>query len=85
MGAEGMVGIAAQEAVRRQPSRRPRSKQQIVEQIQKNIDIYKVAGWGLVDDVIDPRDTRSAIAWGLELARHKKVERPHRKRGVIPV
>ena len=54
-------------------------------QIQKNIDIYKVAGWGLVDDVIDPRDTRKAIAWGLELARHKKVERPHKKRGVIPV
>ena len=26
-----------------------------------------------------------AIAWGLELARHKKVERPARKRGVIPV
>ena len=36
--------------------------------IQKNIDIYKVAGWGLVDEVIDPRDTRRAIAWGLELA-----------------
>ena len=54
-------------------------------QIQKNIDIYKVAGWGLIDDVIDPRDTRRAIAWGLELARHKKVERPAKKRGIIPV
>ena len=60
-------------------------KKGIVEAIQKNIDIYKVAGWGLVDDVIDPRDTRRAIAWGLELARHKKVERPEKKRGVIPV
>ena len=42
-------------------------------------------GWGLVDDVIDPRDTRRVLAWGLELARSKKVERPARKRGVIPV
>jgi hypothetical protein len=32
-----------------------------------------------------PRDTRCAIAWGLELARHKKVERPAKKRGIIPV
>jgi acetyl-CoA carboxylase carboxyltransferase component len=53
--------------------------------IQKNIDIYKVAGWGLVDDVIDPRDTRRVIAWGLELSRHKKVERPAKKRGIVPV
>jgi methylmalonyl-CoA decarboxylase subunit alpha len=60
-------------------------KKQIVDQIQKSIDIYKVAGWGLIDEVIDPRDTRRAIAWGLELARHKKVERPEKKRGVLPV
>jgi acetyl-CoA carboxylase carboxyltransferase component len=53
--------------------------------IQKNIDVYKSAGWGLVDDVIDPRDTRRVLAWGLELARNKHVERPARKRGVIPV
>jgi acetyl-CoA carboxylase carboxyltransferase component len=35
--------------------------------------------------VIDPRDTRRVLAWGLELACNKKVERPARKRGVIPV
>ncbi len=84
MGAEGMVGIAARKLFGgAEPP--PEAKQAIIEQIQKNIDVYKVAGWGLVDDVIDPRDTRRAIAWGLELARHKKVERPNKKRGVIPV
>ena len=45
----------------------------------------KVAGWGLVDDVIDPRDTRRALAWGLDLAAGKKIERPYRKHGVVPV
>ncbi len=84
MGAEGMVGIAARKLFGdTEPS--PEAKKSIVEMIQKNIDIYKVAGWGLIDDVIDPRDTRRVIAWGLELSRHKKVERPSRKRGVIPV
>ncbi len=84
MGAEGMVGIAARKLFGGQDPP-PEAKKAIVEMIQKNIDIYKVAGWGLVDEVIDPRDTRRVLAWGLELARHKKIERPARKRGVIPV
>ncbi len=84
MGAEGMVGIAARKLFG--DGEPPADvKKSIVEAVQKNIDVYKVAGWGLVDDVIDPRDTRRVLAWGLELARHKRVERPARKRGVIPV
>jgi methylmalonyl-CoA decarboxylase subunit alpha len=63
----------------------PEVKKGIVDMIQKNIDIYKVAGWGLVDDVIDPRETRASLALGLELAAHKRIERPARKRGIIPV
>ncbi len=84
MGAEGMVGIAARKLFG-DTDPPPEAKKTIIEMIQKNIDIYKVAGWGLIDDVIDPRDTRRVIAWGLELAKHKKVERPARKRGIIPV
>jgi acetyl-CoA carboxylase carboxyltransferase component len=84
MGAEGMVGIAGRKLFGGQTPP-PEVKQAIVSQIQQNIDIYKVAGWGLVDDVIDPRDTRKAIAWGLELSRHKHLERPAKKRGIIPV
>jgi acetyl-CoA carboxylase carboxyltransferase component len=84
MGAEGMVGIAARKLFGdAEPP--PEVKKNIVDMIQKNIDVYKSAGWGLVDDVIDPRDTRRVLAWGLELARHKRVERPAKKRGIIPV
>ncbi|HEY6459331.1 MAG TPA: carboxyl transferase domain-containing protein, partial [Polyangiaceae bacterium] len=84
MGAEGMVGIAARKLFGDvEPP--PDVKKNIVEMIQKNIDVYKSAGWGLVDEVIDPRDTRRVLAWGLELATHKRVERPGKKRGVIPV
>ncbi len=84
MGAEGMVGIAGKKLFGGMDPP-PEAKKAVVDAIQKNIDVYKVAGWGLVDDVIDPRDTRRAIAWGLELARHKRVLRPDKKRGVIPV
>jgi acetyl-CoA carboxylase carboxyltransferase component len=84
MGAEGMVGIAAKKLFGDAPPS-PEVKKMVTDEIQKNIDVYKVAGWGLVDDVIDPRDTRRAIAWGLEMSRHKTIERPERKRGIIPV
>jgi acetyl-CoA carboxylase carboxyltransferase component len=84
MGAEGMVGIAGRKLFGgAEPD--PEVKKTIVDMIQKNIDIYKVGGWGLVDDIIDPRDTRRVVAWGLELAAHKHVERPAKKRGILPV
>jgi len=84
MGPEGMVGIASRKLFGdREPD--PEVRQALIGQLQKSIDIYNVAGWGFVDDVIDPRDTRRAIAWGLELSRNKQLERPARKRGIIPV
>ena len=39
----------------------------------------------MIDDVIDPADTRATIVRGLELAESKEVERPARKHGVPPV
>jgi acetyl-CoA carboxylase carboxyltransferase component len=84
MGPEGMVGIAAKKLFGDAPPP-PEVKQGIIDMLQKNIDVMKVAGWGLIDEVIDPRDTRRAIAWGLELSRHKHLERPAKRRGIIPV
>ena len=39
----------------------------------------------LIDDVIDPRETRPTIIRGLRMATGKRVERPWRKHGVMPV
>ena len=57
----------------------------MTEQIKPMINIYKVAGWGYIDDIIDPRETRRILYRGLELTRNKTVERPARKHGVLPV
>ena len=84
MGAEGMVGIASRKLFGDQEPT-PEVKEGILQQIRDRIDIYKSAGWAYVDDVIDPRETRRVLAWGLELAAHKKALRPGRKHGVIPV
>jgi acetyl-CoA carboxylase carboxyltransferase component len=84
MGADGMVGIAGKKLFGGQEPP-PEARKQLAEAIQQHIDIYKVAGWGLVDDVIDPRDTRRLLALGLELTERRKVERPARKHGIMPV
>jgi acetyl-CoA carboxylase carboxyltransferase component len=63
----------------------PEVKKQIAAAIQKHIDIYKVAGWGLVDDVIDPRETRKLLCLAIEMSWNRVVERPARKRGIMPV
>src|SRR5438067_1693244 len=78
MGAEGMVAIAANKAT-------DEVKKQLVEAVRPHIDIVKTAALGLVDDVIDPRETRPLLAHYLRLTEHKQVERPHRKREISPV
>lgn len=84
MGAEGMLGIAAKKL---QASADPalQDREALLGSIRNAIDVYRVAGWGLIDEVIDPRDTRRVLAWGLEMTRHKRVERPAKRRGVMPV
>jgi methylmalonyl-CoA decarboxylase subunit alpha len=39
----------------------------------------------MIDDVIDPRETRRTICRALELAEGKRVERPWKRSGVMPV
>jgi acetyl-CoA carboxylase carboxyltransferase component len=80
MGAEGMVGIAGLKA-----GVDAAMKDVWVAQLRERIDIRKVAGWGLVDDIIDPQSTRRVLAQGLRMSWQRKVDRPWRKRGVMPV
>ena len=84
MGAEGMVGIAGKKLFGGMDPP-PEIKQQVTQMIQAQIDITKVANWGLVDDIIDPRDTRKVLCSGIQMAWNRKMERPWRKRGIIPV
>jgi acetyl-CoA carboxylase carboxyltransferase component len=56
-----------------------------VEDFRKLISPYIAAGAALIDDVIDPRQTRPVLIAALEMARTKRVDRPWRKHGVMPV
>ena len=56
-----------------------------VEEFRKLINPYMAAGAALLDDVIDPRETRGVLIRGLEMARTKTLLRPWKKHGVMPV
>jgi methylmalonyl-CoA decarboxylase subunit alpha len=84
MGAEGAVEIIFRKQV--QEAEDPEAKRrELIENFRQIIDVYIAAGHDMVDDVIDPRETRATICRGLELAAGKKVQRPWKKSGVVPV
>ncbi len=84
MGAEGAVEIVFRKQV--EDAEDPVAKRaELIAAYQGLIDVYVAAGNGMIDDVIDPRETRPRIIGALELAEGKKTERPWRRHGVIPV
>jgi acetyl-CoA carboxylase carboxyltransferase component len=84
MGPEGAVNIIGRSAI--EASENPEeTRRQMLEQVRQAIDPYIAAKNALIDDVIDPRETRPTIIRGLRMAADKRVERPWRKHGVMPV
>ncbi|MCP4872846.1 MAG: acyl-CoA carboxylase subunit beta [Proteobacteria bacterium] len=83
MGAEGMLGIAGGKMLANLPNAEE-MKAQMIAMIEPYIDPYQVARLGLVDEIIDPRETRDVLITGLELTANKVIERPWRRHDVPP-
>jgi acetyl-CoA carboxylase carboxyltransferase component len=49
------------------------------------MDPYRAAELGMVDDVIDPGETRQLLIRSMELLRSKRRAAPRRKHGNMPV
>jgi acetyl-CoA carboxylase carboxyltransferase component len=84
MGPEGAVNIIFRRQLDEAQDREEKQKE-LVAEIRKQIDVYQAAGNDLIDDVIDPRQTRSTVAGALEMSESKRVQRPFKKHGVVPV
>src|SRR4051794_19015612 len=87
MGPDGAVNIIYRKQLAEIPEGDERTQQrlQYAEEIRKTIDPYIAAGHAQVDDIIDPAETRFAIWKGLQVSKTKRVDRPWRKHGVLPV
>ncbi|MDQ3985740.1 MAG: acyl-CoA carboxylase subunit beta [Actinomycetota bacterium] len=86
MGPEGAVNIIFRKQIEALPEdQQDEARNNFVQTVREQISPYIAAGWSFVDDLIDPAETRYVIARALEQSQNKKIERPWRKHGVLPV
>ena len=84
MGAEGAASILYHKQIRNSED----PKQELMEyanQFKELIDVKIAASNMLIDDVIDPADTKSELYYALVSSINKQVERPQKKNSIRPV
>lgn len=85
MGPQGAVNIIFAKEISESNDPETTRTQLIDEYREKFANPYVAAKHGIVDDVIDPRDTRIKLIQSLDMLRNKKEERPKKKHGNIPL
>ncbi len=84
MGPEGAVNIIFRKQIEAADDP-DATRAEMIEGIRKTIDPYIAAGNALIDDVIDPRETRPTVIKALQMAATKRVDRPWKRHGIMPV
>jgi methylmalonyl-CoA carboxyltransferase large subunit len=85
MGAEGAVEIVFRKEMGEGSDRAAR-RAELIEKYRSTFSTpYVAAGRRLVDDIIEPADTRRHLAQALEYLQTKRDRRPPKKHGLIPL
>ncbi|MEA3321129.1 MAG: acyl-CoA carboxylase subunit beta [Bacillota bacterium] len=85
MGPQGAANIIFAREINESDNPDETRAQKIEEYREKFANPYVAASQGMVDDVIDPRETRIKLIQSLEMLRNKKETRPYKKHGNIPL
>ena len=85
MGAEGAVNVLYRREIAEADDSEAKRRELMDEYSEKFSNPYAAAARGMVDDVIEPADTRSYIALSLEILKSKREIRPEKKHGLIPL
>ncbi|TDC97192.1 acyl-CoA carboxylase subunit beta [Actinomadura sp. 7K507] len=84
MGAEGAADVVFRRQIAAADDPAAMREQKTKEYRAELVHPYHAAECGLIDDVIDPRDTRPVLIRSLEMLRSKHAELPQRKHGAPP-
>jgi acetyl-CoA carboxylase carboxyltransferase component len=84
MGAEGAANVVFRREIAAAEAPDETRRQKIEEYRRELVHPYYAAERGLVDDVIDPADTRSVLIRSLTMLRRKESDLPRRKHGNPP-
>jgi acetyl-CoA carboxylase carboxyltransferase component len=85
MGAEGAVKVINRREIAAAADPQARTQELIDEYTERFANPYIAAQRGYVDGIIEAHRTRGAIATALTMLENKRVERPKRKHGNIPL
>ncbi|MEC2071545.1 acyl-CoA carboxylase subunit beta [Alkalihalophilus marmarensis] len=85
MGPEGAANIIFAKEINESDDPEATRAAKIADYRERFANPYVAASNGMVDDVIDPRDTRKSLAQALDMLRNKKKELPKKKHGNIPL
>ncbi len=85
MGADAAANIIFRKELAAAPDPEARRAELVAEYAERLMTPYVAAERGLVDDVIDPRTTRSVLIRSLAFLRAKRPALPHRKHGNVPL
>ncbi len=85
MGPEGAANIIFAKDIQNSEDPEATRQEKIDEYREKFANPYVAAGLGMVDDVIDPRETRISLIQALDMLKNKNEERPKKKHGNIPL
>lgn len=85
MGPQGAANIIFAKEIANSDDPEAMRAQKIEEYREKFANPFVAASRGMVDDVIDPRETRIKLIQGLEMMRNKHEDRPKKKHGNIPL
>jgi propionyl-CoA carboxylase beta chain len=85
MGPEGAVNIIYRKDIAASPTPEERRQKLMDDYKARFANPYSAAERGYIDDVIVPHETRPKLIRALEMLQNKRVERPKRKHGNIPL
>jgi methylmalonyl-CoA carboxyltransferase large subunit len=85
MGAEGAAEIVFRHEIEAAEDKEGRRKELVDEYRETFANPYVAAGRRLVDDIIEPAETRKYLALALESLHAKRELRPPKKHGLIPL
>jgi len=85
MGAEGAVKVLYRREIGEADDPEAEREGRIQEYQERFSNPYVAAARGMVDDVIEPSETRGYVALALEILRAKREIRPQKKHGLIPL
>ena len=85
MGPQGAVEIVYRRELQQAADPIARRAELVADYTERFANPYAAAERGIIDDVIDPAETRIKIVAGLEMLRTKTEELPRRKHGNMPL